>query len=58
MRISVFVLFTLLAGCIKVSEVELKTKVDACTAAGMNYTYLRDYRGRPFDVMCVAKRLE
>lgn len=57
MKIPSFLLLTLLAGCTKVSEEELKTKVDACTAAGMNYTYLSDYRGKPYDVMCVAKRL-
>jgi hypothetical protein len=57
MRISLFLLLILMAGCAKVSEDELKAKIDACTAAGMNYTYLNDYRGRPFDVMCVARRL-
>jgi hypothetical protein len=57
MRVSLFFLIFLMAGCAKVSEEELKTKIDACTAAGMNYTYLNDYRGRPFDVMCVAKRV-
>jgi hypothetical protein len=57
MRISLFLLLILIAGCVKVSEEELKAKIDACTAAGMNYTYLNDFRGKPFDVMCVAKRL-
>ncbi len=57
MRIVLFVFVALLAGCTKVSEEELKVKIDACSAAGMNYTYLRDYKGQPYDVMCVAKRL-
>jgi hypothetical protein len=57
MRIALFLLLTLLVGCTKVSEEELKTKADACTASGMNYTYLKDWRGNPYDVMCVAKRL-
>lgn len=57
MRITLFLLLALLAGCTKVSEEELKAKIDACTAAGMNYTYLSDFRGKPYDVMCVAKRL-
>ncbi len=57
MRIILFVFVTLLAGCTKVSEEELKAKIDACSAAGMNYTYLSDYKGQPYDVMCVAKRL-
>ncbi len=57
MKIALFILLTLLSGCSKVSEEELKSKVEACTAVGMNYTYLNDYRGNPYDVMCVAKRL-
>lgn len=57
MRITLFLLLVILTGCTKVSEEELQAKVDACTAAGMNYTYLKDYRGNPYDVMCVAKRL-
>jgi hypothetical protein len=57
MRIALFLLLTLLAGCTKVSDEELKTKIDACNAAGMNYTYLNDWRGNPYDVMCVARRL-
>lgn len=57
MRIMLLLFVVLLAGCTKVSEEELKIKIDACSAAGMNYTYLRDFRGQPYDVMCVAKRL-
>jgi hypothetical protein len=44
-------------GCTKVSEEELQAKIDKCTAAGMNYTYLRDFRDEPYEVMCVSKRL-
>lgn len=43
--------------CSKVSDEEIQAKVDKCTAAGMNYTYLKDFRGKPYDVMCVSKRL-
>ena len=57
MKIMLFLVVTLLAGCTKVSEEELKIKIDTCSAAGMNYTYLRDYKDQPYDVMCVAKRL-
>ena len=57
MKIALLFLLLTLAGCTTVSDEELKTKIDACTAAGMNYTYLRDYKGDPYDVMCVAKRL-
>lgn len=45
------------AACSSVSEEELQVKIDKCTAAGMNYTYLRDFRGEPYEVMCVSKRL-
>lgn len=57
MRIVLVLLLTLLAGCSKVSEEELNAKISACSAARMNYTYLTDFRGKPYDVMCVAKRL-
>jgi hypothetical protein len=45
------------SGCSKVSEVELQSKIDKCTETGMNYTYLRDFKGDPYEVMCVSKRL-
>jgi hypothetical protein len=57
MKIALCLLFIFLIGCSKVSEEELTAKVNACSAANMNYTYLLDFRGRPYDVMCVAKRL-
>lgn len=47
----------LVTGCTKVSEEELQAKINKCTASGMNYTYLRDFRGEPYEVMCVSKRL-
>lgn len=50
-------LFFSLTACTKVSEEELQAKIDKCTSAGMNYTYLRDFRGEPYEVMCVSKRL-
>ncbi len=46
-----------LSGCSKATDAELQAKVNKCTAAGMNYTYLKDFRGKPYDVMCVSKRL-
>lgn len=57
MKTFLFLFAIALAGCTKVSEEELKAKIDACSAAGMNYTYLKDYKGDPYDVMCVARRL-
>lgn len=56
MRIAFLLLFIMLSGCTKVTDEELQVKINACTAAGMNYTYLNDWRGKPFDVMCVARR--
>ncbi|MDD2365672.1 MAG: hypothetical protein PHN84_05855 [Desulfuromonadaceae bacterium] len=50
-------LLSFTAGCTKVSEAELQSKINACSAANMNYTYLKDWRGKPYDVMCVSKRL-
>jgi hypothetical protein len=47
----------LFSGCSSVSEEELQAKVNKCTEAGMNFTYLRDYKGDPYEVMCVSKRL-
>lgn len=57
MYIPLIILFGLLVGCTKVSDADLKSKIDACSAAGMNFTYLDDWRGNHYDVMCVAKRL-
>jgi len=46
-----------ITGCTKVSDEELQAKINKCTEAGMNYTYLRDFKGDPYEVMCVSKRL-
>ncbi|MBC7961624.1 MAG: hypothetical protein H7Y05_01625 [Steroidobacteraceae bacterium] len=55
---SLLIVIVMLAeGCSKVSEAEIQAKIDKCSAAGMNYTYLKDFRGQPYDVMCVSKRL-
>jgi hypothetical protein len=45
------------SGCAKTREEDLQAKVDKCTAAGMNYTYMRDFKGDPYEVMCIPKRL-
>ena len=45
------------SGCSKVSDEELQAKINKCTEADMNYTYLRDFKGDPYEVMCVSKRL-
>ncbi len=44
-----------LAGCSNVSQEELDAKIQKCTAAGMEYTYMKDFRGKPYDVTCVRR---
>ena len=43
------------AGCSNVSQAELDAKINKCTAADMEYTYMKDFRGKPYDVVCVRK---
>jgi len=45
----------LLVGCSATPQAELDAKIDVCTKAGMGYTYLKDYRNRPFEVVCVRE---
>ena len=40
-------------GCSNVPQAELDAKIDKCTAAGMSYTYMNDFRGHPYEVTCV-----
>jgi uncharacterized protein YceK len=42
-------------GCSSVSQEELDAKINKCTEAGMEYTYMKDYRGNPYDVTCVRR---
>lgn len=51
------IIVALTTGCNNVTDEDIQSKIDKCTAAGMNYTYLKDFRGKPYDVMCVSKRL-
>lgn len=44
-----------LSGCSNVSQDELDAKINKCTQAGMEYTYMKDFRGKPYDVTCVRK---
>lgn len=44
-----------LFGCSNVSQEELDAKISKCTAAGMAYTYMNDFRGKPYDVTCVRR---
>lgn len=57
MKYALLALLLIVSACEKTDENELKAKVDKCTEAGMNFTYMLDFRGNPYDVMCVAKRL-
>ena len=56
MKTLVLVLFVvLLAGCSNISQEELNAKISKCTAEDMEYTYMKDFRGKPYDVVCVRK---
>ncbi|MDD2541366.1 MAG: hypothetical protein PHH28_10050 [Desulfuromonadaceae bacterium] len=44
-----------LSACSNVSQEELDAKINKCTAAGMEYTYMKDFRGKPYDVICVRR---
>ncbi len=44
-----------LYGCSNVSQEELDAKINKCTVAGMEYTYMKDFRGKPYDVVCVRR---
>jgi hypothetical protein len=56
MKLSVLLLLVLsISACSNVSQEELDAKIYKCTQAGMEYTYLKDFRGKPYDVMCVRK---
>jgi hypothetical protein len=50
-----FVVAVSLAGCSNVSQEELDAKIQKCTAADMAYTYMKDFRGKPYDVTCVRR---
>jgi PBP1b-binding outer membrane lipoprotein LpoB len=45
----------LIAGCSSPTQEELNAKINKCTEAKMEFTYLKDYKGKPVDVICVRK---
>ena len=56
MKWFLLILFVMsLFGCSNVSQEELDAKINKCSAAGMEYTYMKDFRGKPYDVTCVRK---
>ena len=55
MKTILLLLLFLLVGCTDVSQEELNAKIIKCTAAGMEFTYMKDFRGKPYDVICVRK---
>lgn len=55
MKLLLLLIVVSIAGCSSPSQEELNAKINKCTAAGMEYTYLRDYKGAPVDVICVRK---
>ena len=44
-----------LVGCSNVPQEELDAKINKCTQANMEYTYMKDFRGKPYDVTCVRR---
>ena len=55
MKLSVLFVFFLLAGCSNVTQEELNAKISKCTEANMEFTYMKDSAGKPYDVVCVRK---
>jgi hypothetical protein len=57
MKILFLPLFFLIVACSNVSQEELNAKINKCAESNMEFTYLKDYRGNPVDVVCVRKHL-
>ena len=55
MKLLLLVLVSMLFGCSNVSQEELNAKINKCTEANMEYTYMKDFRGKPYDVTCVRR---
>lgn len=55
MKLLLLSLLVLLCACSNVSQEELDAKINKCTQAGMEYTYMKDFRGKAYDVTCVRK---
>jgi hypothetical protein len=53
MRYILLISSILLFGCSNVSQEELNAKINKCTAAGMEFTFMKDFRGKPYEVVCV-----
>ena len=55
MKLLLLLLLIMLSGCSNVSQQELDAKINKCTESGMLYTYMKDFRGKPYDVTCVRR---
>jgi uncharacterized protein YceK len=55
MRLVMLSVFFVIAGCASVSQEELNAKINKCKEAGMEFTYMKDSAGNPYDVVCVRK---
>jgi uncharacterized protein YceK len=55
MKLLVLLVVCMIAGCANVSQEELNAKVNKCKEAGMEFTYMKDSAGNPYDVVCVRK---
>lgn len=54
-KFMLLLLVVMLAGCSNVSQEELNAKINKCTTSDMAYTFLNDFRGKPYEVVCVRK---
>jgi hypothetical protein len=55
MKLLFVLLIVSLSGCSSPTQEELNDKINKCSEAQMEFTYLRDYNGKPVDVVCVRK---
>ena len=53
MKLLMLFVVCVIAGCANVSQEELNAKINKCKDAGMEFTYMKDSAGKPYDVVCV-----
>jgi uncharacterized protein YceK len=55
MKILLLLIMVTLVGCSSLTQDEVNEKIGKCTAANMEYTIMKDFRGKPIEVVCVRK---
>ena len=55
MKLLMLFVVCVIAGCANVSQEELNAKINKCKDAVMEFTYMKDSAGKPYDVVCVRK---